>query len=282
MTPPELVEERRAHGGWVRVFQHQSETLGLPARYGVFLPPAASSGPVPVLWFLSGLTCSEQNFLTKAGLAPLAREGVAAVVPDTSPRGAGVEGEDASYDLGTGAGFYLDATAPPWATHYKMESYLIDELPGVVGGHLPLDMTRQGITGHSMGGHGALTLALRHPGRFRSVSAFAPICAPTRCPWGEKAFTAYLGEDRASWARHDACELVRTAPLDVPLLVDQGTADEFLEGQLHPHLLREACEASGQTLELRMQEGYDHSYYFIASFLGDHVRHHAAALKGAA
>lgn len=246
-------------------------------RFAIYLPPQAQAGKLPVLYWLSGLTCNEQNFITKAGAQRYAAEhGVILVAPDTSPRGDGVADDD-GYDLGQGAGFYLDATREPWAAHYRMHDYVVDELPALVEAHFPATHAR-GISGHSMGGHGALVAALRNPGRYRSVSAFSPIVAPMQVPWGQKAFTAYLGEDRAAWAQWDATELVRGAAEKLPLLVDQGDADEFLASQLKPELLRAACEAAGHPLELRMQPGYDHSYYFIASFIGEHIAHHARAL----
>lgn len=275
----EILSKVKSFGGTQLVCRHDSDSTQTPMRFAVYLPPAAETGKVPVLWFLSGLTCTEANFTEKAGAQRLASElGLMLVVPDTSPRGDSVA-NDAAYDLGQGAGFYLDATQAPWAPHFKMESWIMDELPDVIARAFPADMTRQGITGHSMGGHGALTLALRHPNVFASVSAFAPICAPTQCPWGEKAFTDYLGHDRAAWRAHDACALIADGKRLPPLLVDQGTADQFLENQLKPELLKEACAKAGIPLTLRLQEGYDHSYYFIASFMADHLRHHAQALR---
>lgn len=277
----EIVSKVRSFGGMQLVCRHESHATGTSMRFGVYLPPAAEKGKVPVLWFLSGLTCTEANFTEKAGAQRVAADlGLMLVVPDTSPRGEGVANADA-YDLGQGAGFYLDATQAPWAPHFKMESWVTKELPEVIAKAFPADMSRQGITGHSMGGHGALTLALRHPGIFASVSAFAPICAPTQVPWGEKAFTAYLGPDRAAWRKHDACALIEDGGRLPHVLVDQGTADQFLDNQLKPELLKAACDKAGIPLTLRMQEGYDHSYYFIASFVEDHLRHHAQALKAA-
>lgn len=274
-----LEKSHRVAGGTLGFYVHESSACGGPMRLAVFLPPAAEEGQVPWLTWLSGLTCTEQNFAQKAGAFPRAAQlGLALVMPDTSPRGAGYPGEDESWDFGSGAGFYLDALLEPWSQRYRMETYVTDELRGLLEEHFPLDPGRRGIFGHSMGGHGALTLALRHPELYRSVSALAPIVAPTRCPWGEKAFRGYLGEDRALWAEHDSCELIRRKPFPGKILVDQGSADEFLQEQLRPELLREACEAAGQELELRMQEGYDHSYYFVASFLADHLEHHAREL----
>lgn len=265
--------------GWQDIYQHSSVTLGCAMNVAVYLPPQAETRKLPVLYWLSGLTCSDQNFVTKAGAqGPAAELGIAIVAPDTSPRGEQVA-DDPSWDLGQGAGFYVNARREPWAPHYRMYDYILSELPQLLGSSdLPLDLGRAGISGHSMGGHGALTMALKNPGRFRSVSAFAPICAPSRCPWGERAFGAYLGEERALWREHDASELIGAARERLPLLVDQGEADQFLAEQLRPELLEEACAAHGHPLTLRRQPGYDHSYYFIASFIGDHLRHHAAAL----
>jgi S-formylglutathione hydrolase len=246
----------------------------------VFLPPRAQAQPVPVLYWLSGLTCTEENFIVKAGAQRVAAElGLALVVPDTSPRGLKIPGEDESYDFGTGAGFYVDATQPPWSRGYRMYSYVVKELPQLVAAEFPVDPTRVGVFGHSMGGHGALTIALKNPDYYKSVSAFAPISSPMRCPWGEKALTGYLGADRASWREYDATALLAERGWPGPaLLVDQGTDDQFLESQLKPGLLEEACRRSGVPLELRLQAGYDHSYFFIASFIEDHLRFHARHL----
>ena len=277
----ERIEAHSSHGGRQEVWQHDSAVLGGRTRFGVYLPPAALQGErCPVLYWLSGLTCTEQNFITKAGVQEhAARHSLVVVAPDTSPRGEGVA-DDPAYDLGQGAGFYLNATQAPWATHFRMEEHVVHELPGLVEAHFPTTK-RRGLFGHSMGGHGALTLALRHPGRYASVSAFSPIVAPSQVPWGQKAFAAYLGEDRAAWAAHDAVELVAAARDErLPLLVDQGGADEFLATQLRPELLQAACERAGHPLTLRLHPGYDHSYYFIASFIGEHVAHHAQALNG--
>ena len=283
----ERIEHHASFGGRQEVWQHASATLGCPMKLGVYLPPAALAGErCPVLYWLSGLTCTEQNVITKAGVqAHAAQHGLIVVAPDTSPRDAAGTlnvPNDAAYDLGQGAGFYLDATQAPWATHFRMESYVVDELPARVEAHFAgqVQPGRRAISGHSMGGHGALTLALRHPGRYASVSAFSPIVAPSQVPWGQKAFAAYLGEDRAAWAAHDAVALIASATERLPLLVDQGEADEFLATQLRPELLEAACAAAGHPLTLRRQPGYDHSYYFIASFIGDHVAHHARALRG--
>ncbi|HMW22477.1 MAG TPA: S-formylglutathione hydrolase, partial [Burkholderiaceae bacterium] len=274
----ERIEHHASCGGRQEVWQHASTTLGCPMKMGVYLPPAALRGEAcPVLYWLSGLTCTEQNVITKAGMqAHAAQHGLIVVAPDTSPRdpaGSLNVPNDAAYDLGQGAGFYLDAMQAPWATHFRMESYVVDELPALVERHFAglVQPGRRAISGHSMGGHGALTLALRHPGRYASVSAFSPIVAPSQVPWGQKAFAAYLGEDRAAWAAHDAVALIASATERLPLLVDQGEADEFLATQLRPELLEAACAAVGHPLTLRRQPGYDHSYYFIASFIGEHV-----------
>ncbi|KGM54715.1 S-formylglutathione hydrolase [Lysobacter arseniciresistens ZS79] len=273
------IEQHACFGGTQEVWQHPSSTLDCQMRFGVYLPPQAARGPCPVLYWLSGLTCTEQNFITKAGAQRYAAEhGLVLVAPDTSPRGSDVPDQEDAWDLGQGAGFYLNATREPWSRHYRMHDYVVDELPALVDAHFPTT-TARGISGHSMGGHGALVIALRNPGRYRSVSAFSPIVAPSRVPWGRQAFDAYLGDDEAAWKQWDACELLRDADERLPLLVDQGDADEFLQRELRPDLLRDACEAAGHPLTLRMQPGYDHSYYFIASFIGDHLAHHAAALK---
>lgn len=277
------LSEHRCFGGVQRFYEHDSPTIGLPMRFSVFLPAQAAHGPVPAVMYLAGLTCNEETFVTKAGAQRVAADlGVALIAPDTSPRGANVAGESASWDFGVGAGFYLDATQAPWSTHWRMESYLIDELLPLLSAQLPIDRQRLGICGHSMGGHGALTLALRHPGVFKSVSALAPICAPTQCPWGHKAFTGYLGADATRWSEHDATVLMQNqpiAPYPAGILIDQGLADKFLAEQLHPHLFEAACAAAGQPLELRRHEGYDHGYYFIQSFIEDHLAHHASSLQ---
>lgn len=277
----EILQQHRVHGGTLRYVRHDSAATGTPMRFSLFLPEG--EGPFPLLVWLSGLTCTEDNFTTKAGAyGPAAAHGVAILAPDTSPRGEGVADDDA-YDLGQGAGFYVDATQSPWAPHFRMETYVTGDLLETVFAAFPVDRARAGVFGHSMGGHGALTLALRHPDLFRSVSAFAPICSPTRCPWGEKAFSAYLGEDRAAWAEHDAARLIEAGAAKGrfdDILVDQGLADNFLDGQLKPELLEAACVAASQTLTLRRHEGYDHSYFFMASFIADHVAFHAERLKG--
>ncbi|MGB5808155.1 S-formylglutathione hydrolase [Castellaniella sp.] len=278
----ERIEQHACFGGRQEVWRHESAVLGCAMRVGVYLPSVALRGEsCPVLYWLSGLTCTEQNFITKAGAqAHAERHGLILVTPDTSPRGEDVA-DDPAYDLGQGAGFYLNATQAPWAAHYRMQDYVAEELPALIGQHFPAASARA-IAGHSMGGHGALVTALRHPGHYRSVSAFSPIVAPTQVPWGQKAFAAYLGDDRADWAQWDAVELIRAAsPADhLPMLVDQGLDDEFLEGQLRPELLEAACLDAGYLSTMRRQAGYDHSYYFIASFIGEHVAFHAAALKG--
>ncbi|WP_313073774.1 S-formylglutathione hydrolase [Melaminivora sp.] len=282
---PELLSTHACFGGEQRFYRHASREIGLPMRFAVFLPPQALGGtPVPALIYLAGLTCTEETFPAKAGAQRLAAElGLALIAPDTSPRGARVPGEDEAWDFGVGAGFYLDATQAPWARHWRMESWLVAELLPLLAEHLPIAGDRLGLAGHSMGGHGALTLALRHPGRFKSLSALAPICAPTRCPWGEKAFTGYLGADRKAWGAHDATELMSAqaaAPYPGGLLIDQGLDDKFLAEQLHPHLFEAACEAAGQPLTLRRHAGYDHGYYFVQTFMDDHLRHHARQLAG--
>ncbi|WP_316153886.1 S-formylglutathione hydrolase [Cupriavidus sp. BIC8F] len=279
----ELISQHGCHGGVQRFYRHDSAAIGLPMRFSVYLPPQAQAGgKVPVLFYLAGLTCTEETFMIKAGAQRFAAEhGLMLVAPDTSPRGAGLPGEADAWDFGVGAGFYVDATEAPWQEYWRMESYVADELFGLVTTALPGDASRVGIFGHSMGGHGALVLAQRHPQRFRSVSAFAPIAAPSRCPWGEKAFTGYLGSDRAAWAEYDASELMarqQGAPFPAGILVDQGLDDQFLQSQLHPEAFAAACQSVGQPLTLRRHSGYDHGYYFITSFIADHIRHHAAQL----
>ncbi|MBH2020792.1 MAG: S-formylglutathione hydrolase [Burkholderiales bacterium] len=278
----DLVSEHACFGGTQRFYQHDSTEIGLPMKFSVFLPPQASLGPVPALLYLAGLTCNEETFMAKAGAQRLAAElGLALIAPDTSPRGANVAGEAESWDFGVGAGFYLDATQAPWSRHWRMESWITAELLPLLANALPLDAGRIGIFGHSMGGHGALSLALRHPGLFKSVSAFAPICAPSQCPWGRKAFTGYLGADEAGWLEHDASALMAALP-DAPfaggILIDQGLADKFLPGQLNPEAFETACNAAAQPLTLRRHAGYDHGYYFIATFMADHLAHHAGQL----
>ena len=275
----EITKTHIVHGGTLRYLKHDSTATGTPMTLSVFVPPG--EGPFPVLIWLSGLTCTEDNFTTKAGAYRAAAEhGVIIVAPDTSPRGEGVA-DDPAYDLGQGAGFYVDATEEPWAPHFRMETYVADELIALIDANFPTTGVRA-ISGHSMGGHGALTLALRHPDLFRSVSAFAPICSPTRCAWGEKAFTAYLGDDRATWDRHDAAKRIAAGAargVYDDILIDQGDADSFLAEQLKPELLQAAADAAGQKITLRMQPGYDHSYFFMASFIADHIAFHARRLK---
>jgi S-formylglutathione hydrolase len=277
----QLLSEHACFGGLQRFYQHPSTAIGLPMRFSVYLPPGFEGGHLPqdglpVVFYLAGLTCTEETFMTKAGAQRVAaEEGLVLVAPDTSPRGAGVPGETDSWDFGVGAGFYVDATEEPWSRHYRMYSYIL-ELRELVVREFGLDADRCGIFGHSMGGHGALTIALRNPTLFRSVSAFAPIAAPTRCPWGEKAFSGYLGPDRAAWRAYDATELVRDGPVRFPqgILVDQGLSDKFLAEQLHPDAFEAACAEAGQALTLRRHAGYDHGYYFISSFIEDHLRFH--------
>jgi S-formylglutathione hydrolase len=273
---PEKLSAQRCHGGVQSLHRHASAETGTPMRFAVFTPPG--EGPHPVVWFLAGLTCTEENFTVKAGAQRAAAAlGLMLVAPDTSPRGEGVA-DDPAYDMGQGAGFYVDAARAPWTPHFRMRSYIERELPALVGGHFAADMGRQGIMGHSMGGHGALTVALRNPGRFAAVSAFAPIVSPMNCPWGEKALGGYLGDDRAAWREYDACALIDDGARVADLLVDQGEADTFLESQLKPELLEAACERAGIPLTLRRQPGYDHSYWFIQTFIDDHLRWHADRL----
>jgi S-formylglutathione hydrolase len=276
----ETVSQSCCFGGTQFVYRHVSCETGTPMRVAVFAPPQAREGKVPVVWFLSGLTCTEENFTVKAGAQRVASElGLMLIAPDTSPRGEDVPDDaQGAYDFGLGAGFYVDAVQEPWAKHYRMRSYIERELPDLVAENLPADMSRQGITGHSMGGHGALTIALRNPDRFKAVSAFAPIASPMNCPWGEKALSNYIGPDRSAWRAYDACALIEDGARLPDLLVDQGTADSFLESQLKPRLLEEACAKVGQPLTLRMQEGYDHSYFFISTFIEDHLCWHAQRL----
>lgn len=279
----ELISSNRSFGGWHRRYRHRSSSLGCDMVFAVYLPPQAEQpgARLPVLYWLSGLTCTDENFMQKAGAQRVAAElGLVIVAPDTSPRGEGVPDDpDGAWDFGLGAGFYLNATEEPWARHYRMYDYVVSELPALVEANLPVD-GRRGIAGHSMGGHGALICALKNPGRYRSVSAFAPISNPMDCPWGQKAFSRYLGEDRARWREWDACALIAQAGERLPILVDQGESDDFLREQLKPEALETAARAAAHPLTLRRQPGYDHSYYFIASFIEDHLRHHAAALHG--
>jgi S-formylglutathione hydrolase len=267
-------------GGVQGFYSHAAAEIGLEMRFSVFQPPQAAKGKVPVLYYLAGLTCTEETFMIKAGAQRVAAAlGIMLVAPDTSPRGANIAGESDSWDFGVGAGFYVDAAQAPWSKHYRMYSYVTKELPGVIAANFPARADRQGIFGHSMGGHGALVCALRNPQQYISVSAFAPIAAPMRCPWGQKAFTNYLGPDRETWRNYDASELVRKQRRNDTILIDQGLADKFLAEQLYPDVFAGACRESGQALRLRRQEGCDHGYYFISTFVEDHLRHHAAALN---
>ncbi|MGB1466910.1 MAG: S-formylglutathione hydrolase [Alcanivorax nanhaiticus] len=274
----ENLSSNKSFGGWHKQYSHQSESLGCSMRFAIYLPPQVANGQkVPVLYWLSGLTCTDENFMQKAGANRVAAElGIAIVAPDTSPRGDDVANDD-GYDLGQGAGFYVNATESPWNRHYRMYDYVLNELPALVESVFPVSDQRS-VAGHSMGGHGALVLALRNPAKFRSVSAFSPISNPVNCPWGEKAFSAYLGDDKSAWEAYDASLLMRAAQEQVPALVDQGEADNFLEEQLKPEALEAAAVASAYPLELRRHEGYDHSYYFIASFIEEHLRFHAGYL----
>ncbi|MCB1406781.1 MAG: S-formylglutathione hydrolase [Rhodobacteraceae bacterium] len=274
----ERINRWRSHGGWQEVWRHDSQATGTPMEFSVFLPDG--EGPKPVVWFLSGLTCTWANVTEKGEYrAACARHGIILVAPDTSPRGEDVPDDaEGAYDFGLGAGFYVDATMKPYARNYQMRSYIERELPALVAAQFPADMGRQGIMGHSMGGHGALTVGLRNPGRFRSVSAFAPIVAPTHCPWGQKALGGYLGSDPAGWAEYDACRLIESGARLPALKVDQGAADGFLDSQLMPDRLQAACAQAGQPLELALHEGYDHSYYFISSFMAAHLDWHAMHL----
>ncbi|MCB2080212.1 MAG: S-formylglutathione hydrolase [Novosphingobium sp.] len=275
----ETVSTNRSHGGTQGVYRHASDATGTDMVLSVFVPDHAPGETLPVLWYLSGLTCTHANVTEKGEYrAACAEHGIIFVAPDTSPRGDDVP-DDEGWDFGKGAGFYVDATQEPWAKHYRMRSYIEDELPALIAGQFPVDMARQGITGHSMGGHGALTIALRNPGRFRSISAFSPIASPLNCPWGDKALGGYLGSNRAAWREYDACALIEDGARLPDLLVDQGTADGFLEEQLKTHLLREACNKAGQPATIRMQEGYDHSYFFISTFMAEHVAWHAERLR---
>ncbi len=274
------ISEQKCFGGTQGVYEHDSATCGCRMRFGVFLPPQANDAAVPALTYLAGLTCTEENFIVKAGAQRVAAElGIMLIAPDTSPRGDDVPDAEGEYDMGKGAGFYLDAAQEPWVRHYRMYSYIAGELPELIAANFPADTVRQGIFGHSMGGHGALTIHLKHPGLYRTASAFAPIVAPSRVPWGEKAFSRYLGEDRKDWGAYDATALVAGGPSPAHILIDQGTEDQFLAEQLRPDLFREACERAGQKLTLRLQPGYDHSYFFIATFIEDHLRWHSRELE---
>ncbi len=274
------VSRSKSFEGWTELYSHPSSSTQTVMKFAIYRPPQAEHGPVPVLYWLSGLTCTEENFITKAGAQRVAsRLGCLLVAPDTSPRGAAVEGEDKEWDLGVGAGFYVDATEGKWARNYRMETYVTRELRQIVENNFPVFKDRQSIFGHSMGGHGAIVLALRHPGLYRSVSAFAPICAPSHCPWGEKAFSQYLGEDRKKWAQYDANELVRTVRSPIAIRIDQGEDDKFLKPQLGLDRFEATCRELSYPLEVRRRPGYDHSYYFIASFIEEHLEYHSASLK---
>jgi S-formylglutathione hydrolase len=278
MSGIETLSEQACFGGVQGFYRHESTNCG-PMRFAVYQPPQSVQGKRPVLYYLAGLTCTEETATIKAGAQRLAAQfGMVLVMPDTSPRETGIEGATGDWEFGEGAGFYVDATQAPYAARFRMHSYVADELPALIARHFPVDASHSGIFGHSMGGHGALTLALRYPDRYRSVSAFAPIVAPSQVPWGLKALPRYLGEDRATWADYDACELVRRQTFSGAILLDQGEADKFLEAQLRPELFDQACAEAGQDLLLRRHPGYDHSYYFISTFMEDHLRHHAKAL----
>ncbi len=284
VIPFEVVSQHRCFNGTVGFYKHEANSTGCSMKFAVFTPPQAQSGRVPVLYYLAGLTCTEETFMIKAGAQRVAAElGIMLVAPDTSPRGVKLPGDTDSWDFGVAAGFYLDATVEPWSRHYRMYTYVTQELRSLIEAQFPADPARTGIFGHSMGGHGALTIALKNPDRYRSVSAFAPIAAPSQCPWGQKAFSGYLGPDRKQWANYDATELVsgvKDAARRPPILIDQGLSDQFLQTQLHPHLFEEAAKKVGYPLQLRRHEGYDHGYYFISTFMQDHLVHHARILKG--
>jgi S-formylglutathione hydrolase len=284
VIPFEVVSQHRCFNGTVGFYKHEAASTACSMKFAVFTPPQAQSGRVPVLYYLAGLTCTEETFMIKGGAQRVAAElGIMLVAPDTSPRGVKIPGDSDSWDFGVAAGFYLDATAEPWSRNYRMYSYVTQELRALIEAQFPADPARTGIFGHSMGGHGALTIALRNPDRYRSVSAFAPIAAPKQCPWGQKAFSGYLGPDRGQWAQYDATELVarvKDAASRPPILIDQGLSDQFLQIQLHPHLFEEAAKKVGYSLQLRRHEGYDHGYYFISTFMQDHLVHHAKILQG--
>ena len=274
----ETVSTNRSYAGTQGVYSHASSVTGTDMTFAVYIPDHAEGAKLPVLWYLSGLTCTHANVMEKGEYRRAASElGLIIVAPDTSPRGEGVPDDDA-YDMGQGAGFYIDATEEPWSKHFRMRSYIEQELPDLIAAEFPVDMERQGIFGHSMGGHGALTIALRNPDRYKSVSAFSPIVSPLNCPWGEKALGGYIGDDKAAWREYDACALIEDGARVTDILIDQGTSDNFLEEQLKPHLLKEACAKAGIPLSLNMREGYDHSYYFISTFMADHLRWHAERL----
>ena len=276
----EQIGSNQSFGGQQLRYKHQSSVLNCEMTFSIYLPPQAKTGPVPVLYWLSGLTCNDENFVQKAGAQQYAAEhGIAIVCPDTSPRGDGVADDpEGAYDMGLGAGFYVNATQQPWAEHYQMYSYIVDELPALINAEFPVDSQRTSISGHSMGGHGALTIALKNPGRYKSVSAFAPICSPLNCPWGDKVLSNYLGDDRLTWEQYDGVELVKQAKEHLPVLVDQGEADNFLVEQLKTELLIDAAQQAQYPMQIRMQPDYDHSYFFIATFIGEHIAFHARAL----
>ena len=278
----ELLSETKCFGGRQLRYQHQSTVNNCLMTFSVFLPPQAKAGKVPVLYWLSGLTCTDENFVIKAGSQQYAaKHGIALVCPDTSPRGEHIQDdENQAYDFGLGAGFYVNATQEPWVNHYQMYDYVVTELPEVVNANLPIDGTLASISGHSMGGHGALTIALKNPNRFKSVSAFAPICSPIQCPWGQKALLGYLGNDQQDWFKYDATELLKIADEHLPVLIDQGDTDDFIVDQLKPELLKHASDVAHYPIKLRMQKGYDHSYFFISSFIGEHIAFHASYLHG--
>ena len=276
----EQIGATKSFGGQQLRYTHQSAVLNCEMTFSVYLPPQAQQGPVPVLYWLSGLTCTDENFVQKAGAQRYAAEhGIAIVCPDTSPRGEGVADDpEGAYDMGLGAGFYVNATQQPWAAHYQMSDYIVDELPAIIGAEFPVDSSRVAISGHSMGGHGALTIAFNNPGRFKSVSAFAPIVSPLNCPWGEKVFSNYLGAERRNWQQYDAVELVKAGCTQLPVLIDQGSADNFLSEQLKTSLLIDAAQQAGFPMQINMRAGYDHSYFFIATFIAEHIAFHADAL----
>lgn len=275
-----LISEHKSFEGKLGFYSHDSSTCNGEMRFAVYQPPQVIQQPVPILYFLSGLTSTEENFMVKAGAQQYAAKyGVMLVAPDTSPRNTGIPGEDDEWDFGTGAGFYVDATVEPWLSHYRMYSYVVRELPTLIADNFSVQSDKQSIFGHSMGGHGALVCALKNPKQYKSVSAFAPIAAPMRCPWGQKVFSGYLGSDRETWREYDASELVKQHGYHSPILIDQGTGDKYLEEELLPGVFEQACAEVNQPLTLRYQEGYDHGYYFIATFIEDHIRHHALVLK---
>jgi len=279
ITKIDKIGSSKTFGGWTNMYIHKSEVCGGEMKFSVYLPPQSESEQVPILYWLSGLTCNHENFITKAGAQKYAAKyGIMLVAPDTSPRDAGVFGEDDDYDLGSGAGFYINAITEKWSKNYRMEDYIIHEINSIIRSNFPVLEGRESICGHSMGGHGALTLAFKYPGRFSSVSAFSPICAPSQCSWGEKAFSNYLGGDREEWKKHDANELVQISSLEIPILIDQGSDDSFLEKELNFELFKKTCKKKNQELNARLQLGYDHGYNFISTFIEDHIQYHSNAL----